>query len=328
MNNLFNAIPKSVLDKIGDMDLKIESENCLSAVNEVLSKTVLSGGKRLRPMLTYLMGNLFALGPNRLDIFAKAIEMVHGASLAHDDVVDNATQRRGAPSINIEESNKKAVLAGDFLLADVIHSLAHNGDLAIVKEMSRVIQDLAMGEWIQSDAIDNRSYTRELIERIAQYKTASVMSWCTWVGAHVSNAPLEIVEAAKELGRRTGLAFQLMDDTLDFSENSDKDFLLDVKNGVVNSVILEWLELNPVSYKKYKSGVNLEDLFGQQDFGEGIKQALNIVESRAREHMNVASDCLNAISLYQLSKGMTQAQLDERKAPVEFIMSFIIDRSH
>lgn len=324
MTNLFEAIPPSVLAKIGDMKLNIESENCLAAVDELLSKTVLSGGKRLRPMLSYLMGNLYGVELDKLDVYAKAIEMVHAASLAHDDVVDNATQRRGEPSINIEASNKKAVLAGDYLLADVIYSLSNAGDLVVVQEMSQVIQDLALGEWIQSDAIDQKSYTRELIEKIAQNKTASVMSWCTWIGAHVAMAPLEVANASRELGRRVGLAFQMMDDTLDFASTSEKDFLLDVKNGVVNSVILEWLELHPQKYEEYKNGADLETVWSE----DNIQAAVSKVEARAKDHMSVARECLSTISTYLKSQGVDDDTIMERKAPVEFIMSFIIDRNH
>ncbi|EQC49797.1 polyprenyl synthetase family protein [Bacteriovorax sp. DB6_IX] len=324
MTNFLEAIPGEILEKIGDMDLSIESESCHEAVSSVLAKTVLSGGKRLRPMLCFLMGRYFNIEINKLDPFAKSIEMVHAASLAHDDVVDNATQRRGEPSINIVSSNKRAVLAGDYLLADVIYTLSNQGDLKIVQEMSKVIQDLALGEWIQSDAIEQRAYTQELIERIAHYKTASVMSWCTWIGAYAAGAPESICEQAREFGHRVGLAFQMMDDTLDFASTSDKDFLLDVKNGVVNSVILEWLILHPSKYEAYKSGTSLESLWNE----DRIEEAVAIVEARAREHMNIAGNCLNSISEYLISQGMDKEEANKRMAPLEFIMSFIIDRNH
>src|SRR5690606_31879505 len=123
---------------------------------------VLLGGKRLRPLLTYLCGNFFGVKADALDVYAKAIEMVHAASLSHDDVVDGANTRRGKPSINAESSNKQAVLAGDYLLADVIVELTKQGDLTLVQEMSYVIQALAEGEWIQLDAAASRQYTREL----------------------------------------------------------------------------------------------------------------------------------------------------------------------
>jgi geranylgeranyl pyrophosphate synthase len=322
MSNIFEAIPPQILQKIGELELHIESDNCHQAIDELLSRTVLSGGKRLRPMLCFLIGHIYNLDLDKLDPFAKAIEMVHAASLAHDDVVDNATQRRGEDSINIVASNKKAVLSGDYLLADVIYSLAEQNDLKIVQEMSTVIKDLALGEWIQSDAIEQRSYTQEMIEKIAHYKTASVMSWCTWLPSHVCGCPQEVQESSRELGRRVGLAFQLMDDTLDFKSTSEKDYLLDVKNGVVNSVILEWLELNPQKFEDYKNGESLESLWDEKN----LEQAVNTIKTKAAEHMNVARQCLDHITQYLEQQG--HDSLTERKAPLEFIMSFIINRNH
>jgi len=322
MASFFESVPQSVLDKIDSLELSVEGTNCLEAISSLLEKTVLSGGKRLRPMLTFMMGELFFQESSAVVECAKAIEMVHGASLAHDDVVDNATQRRGEPSINIVSSNKSAVLAGDYLLADVISRLAYLGDIEIIRQMSDVIKELALGEWIQSDAIEERSYSRELIEKIAQHKTASVMSFCTWAPAHISKAPLEIVKASHEFGRRLGLAFQLMDDTLDYQEHSQKDVLLDVKNNIVNSVVLEWLELNPESFSKYKSGTDLIDLWNE----EKLSEAISVVRSRALAHMDQARGCLATIASYLESQGHPTSEVTRRLAPLNFIIDFIISR--
>lgn len=325
MTNFFDVIPNSVLNKLEVLDLSIENSNsCTMAVNEALAKTVLAGGKRLRPMLTYLVAELFGVQDKRVNEAARAIEMVHGASLAHDDVIDNATQRRGMPSINIVESNKKAVLAGDYLLSEVIFRLASIGDLKIIQEMSEVIKDLSVGEWVQSDAIIDRNYSVELIEKIAQYKTASVMSFCTWSPAHIASAPLNIVNDSKEMGRRIGLAFQLMDDTLDFSENSDKDALLDVKNNIVNSVILEWLELNPEKFKAYKNGEDLINLWSE----ENLVTAVSNIKERAENHMNVAMECLINIQNYLISSGLEESKVEQKLVPLTFIMNFILNRDH
>lgn len=323
MTSFFEAIPESILNKIDSLDLNIESSNCSVAVNEALAKTVLSGGKRLRPMITYLFAELFFIDNEAVNMAASSIEMVHGASLAHDDVVDNATQRRGAPSINIVESNKKAVLAGDYLLAQVIYNLAKLGDTKLIEQMSLVIKDLALGEWIQSDAILNRTYSNSLIEQIAHYKTASVMSFCSWAPAHIAKAPLEICEAANEFGRRLGLAFQMMDDTLDFSANSDKDALLDVHNNIVNSVILQWLELNPAKFDKYKAGINLIELWSE----DNLNEAVAAVKNKAQAHMDIARHCLSTIKTYlNETKVSAPSMIDEKLVPIEFVIDFIINR--
>ncbi len=320
MTEFLTQIPESVLHKCGELELNIESQNCHKAIDDILARTVLSGGKRLRPMLTYLSARIFFSDIERLDPFAKAIEMVHAASLAHDDVVDNATKRRGEDSINIVSSNKRAVLAGDYLLADVIYTLAHKGDIKIVQEMSKVIEDLALGEWIQSDAIEKRNYSRELIEKIAQYKTASVMSWCTWIAAYLAGVGPSTQDSARELGRRIGLAFQLMDDTLDFNEDSQKDQLLDIQNGIVNSVTLEWLHLNPELLKSYQEGSELIDLWTEDNLSN-IDQALKQVTTMAHEHMRVAKTCLN-----QMVESSELENALELSSPLNFLMDFILKR--
>ena len=154
-------IPHDILKRLGDLSVDARSESCRREINDLLQQTVLIGGKRLRPLLTFLMGQFFGLDLDACELPARAIEQVHAASLSHDDVVDNASTRRGKPSINVVASNKKAVLAGDYLLANVIVDLATLNRPDVVSEMAQVIRDLAEGEWLQLDAAQNRAYTRE-----------------------------------------------------------------------------------------------------------------------------------------------------------------------
>jgi len=107
------TIPPRIFQSIQSLDFDLENWEKNPRIGGVLSKTVLSGGKRLRPLLTFLMGDLFDVPHEHLARFAKVVEMVHASTLAHDDVIDNADVRRGNPSINMIASNKKAVLAGD-----------------------------------------------------------------------------------------------------------------------------------------------------------------------------------------------------------------------
>lgn len=324
MSNFFDSIPQSVVDKVDGLKLDITDASCNEEVKELLGRTVLSGGKRLRPLLTYMFAELFDLDSKAVNECAASIEMVHAASLAHDDVVDNATQRRGEPSINIVASNKKAVLSGDYLLSDVISRLATLGDLKILQNMSSVIKELAIGEWLQSDAIITRDYSREFILKIAQHKTASVMSFCTWAPAHLSGSTQNVVDAAYDLGRNLGLAFQLMDDTLDFSDDSQKDLLLDIDNNIVNSVILEWLLDNPTKFSDYKAGTDLKKLW----VDVSVEKYVDLIKNRAISHIEAAHNCLNIISSYlEDTKGMDSKDLDEKTRPIKYIMSFIINRN-
>ncbi|MFT6545685.1 MAG: octaprenyl-diphosphate synthase, partial [Bacteriovoracaceae bacterium] len=223
LETFLQEIPAQALGKAQDINLDIPYEKCNEEINHLLGKTVLLGGKRLRPLLTYLMGRFFGVDDEKLDACAQSIEMVHAASLAHDDVVDNASTRRGRDSINAASSNKHAVLAGDYLLASVIMNLCKQDMPILVSEMSRVIMDLAEGEWIQLEAIDKKNYSVELIRNIALKKTASVMSWCAVSPAILSHQSEEVISLARDFGVHLGLGFQLMDDTLDFGGASQKD---------------------------------------------------------------------------------------------------------
>lgn len=324
MNEFFESIPPHLLEKSIGIDLEITSENCLDAVKDALNKTVLAGGKRLRPMLTYLMADFFNCHDKKdITLCARAIEMVHASSLAHDDVIDGATQRRGNPSINVETSNKKAVLAGDYLLADVILSLSGIGSIRVLQTMSQVIQDLAIGEWIQLDALESRRYTKEIIERIAFHKTASVMGWCCWAGAYFGEEDEELANKAARFGHLLGIAFQMIDDTLDFSDGESlKDAHLDLEANLVNSVVFDYLSNNPTCMEAYQNGGNLVDIIDLNNVNESVENIRNEAHALVEE----SSDILHEIRESLILRGHNKERLAETIRPLELIGGFILNR--
>jgi geranylgeranyl pyrophosphate synthase len=293
--SLLPQIPKDLLDEVGKVHIQAPSRNCESAVAQLLENTVLLGGKRLRPLLTYLMADLFNLSRDEISLYANAIEWVHSASLAHDDVIDMATTRRGRPSINCVAGNKKSILAGDYLLGHTIKKLSARGNLDLVLEMSKIIEQLALGEWLQSDAAIDRTYSREIITQIAHNKTASVMSWCCVAPAILVDLPLEIVEKCRELGVHLGLAFQLKDDILDFSGGAYKDQGLDLKNGVVNSVLFELFMEHPSLYQQFQAGADSSDII-QMIEKLSLTNAISSVQKVVDEHIRDAFEAVSVIS--------------------------------
>ena len=294
ITDFLDSIPTNILDRSKKLDLQIRSVSANSAIDDVLGRTVLRGGKRLRPLLTFLMGNLLKIDLDILTPFARATELVHAASLSHDDVIDNATIRRGAPSINILASNKKAVLAGDYLLSSVIVDLCSTGELMLVNEMSLVIKDLSEGEWLQVDLVSNREYTRELIREIALKKTSSVMSYCTVAPAILAKLPKDIQNICRQFGISLGLAFQLIDDTLDYSTDSQKDQELDLKNGIVNAVVFELLNERPDLMIRFKSGEDLTGLFNSEDTMHPVEK----ISTEAHNHLENARQSLCELEGY------------------------------
>lgn len=326
ISDFLDSIPSHILARSKNLDLKVRSVNAHQAIDEVLSRTVLRGGKRLRPLLAFLMGNLFKVDLDALTPFARASELVHAASLSHDDVIDNASVRRGAPSINILASNKKAVLAGDYLLSSVIVDLCSTGELGLVNEMSLVIKDLSEGEWLQLDLIDSRDYSRELIREIALKKTSSVMSYCTVAPALLAKMPLEIQKICRNFGISLGLAFQLIDDTLDYSGNSLKDQELDLKNGIVNAVVFELLDTRVDLFSRFKKGEDLTELLKNEDIAPSVK----IISDEALAHLEDARLGLCSLGEY-LSKTIykdSQSDLDLALEHLQLIISYMALRQN
>ncbi|MFT6069079.1 MAG: octaprenyl-diphosphate synthase [Bacteriovoracaceae bacterium] len=318
LETFLQEIPAQALGKAQDINLDIPYEKCNEEINHLLGKTVLLGGKRLRPLLTYLMGRFFGVDDEKLDACAQSIEMVHAASLAHDDVVDNASTRRGRDSINAASSNKHAVLAGDYLLASVIMNLCKQDMPILVSEMSRVIMDLAEGEWIQLEAIDKKNYSVELIRNIALKKTASVMSWCAVSPAILSHQSEEVISLARDFGVHLGLGFQLMDDTLDFGGASQKDANLDLENGVISAVYFEWLQNNPSKFEAFKNGESFKDVFT----GEGIDQAIASIKSQAHANLDRADEILHELAR-KVKTEKSFEELEKDLKPLSFILRFI-----
>lgn len=320
---LWEALPSEVLIALSEIDFGASVDSAKPAIAELLNRTVLEGGKRLRPLLTLLVGHLLNVPLKQIVPLARAIEQVHAASLAHDDVVDNATTRRGKDSINQQASNKRAVLAGDYLLADVIVNLTRTGNLELVREMSEVISALSKGEWLQLDALEKREYSDKILEEIFRCKTASVMSWCCLAPAVFDHRSRKIIELLRRFGDHLGIAFQMMDDALDFSSNSQKDQMLDIENNQVNAVTLEFLNVETALFDEYRRGANLIDLVrGVELFGFA-----ELVKEKAQRHMEQAHALLNELAV-ELEIDLEDSSKNQRLLPLKLIMKMIISRQH
>jgi geranylgeranyl pyrophosphate synthase len=289
LSSIFTDFSPVLLKRVNSLKFNVDPVYGHKEIDKLLEATVLMGGKRLRPLLTFLMADFFQVQTDKVSVLAKTIEMVHAASLAHDDVIDQATMRRGQDSINIASSNKKAILAGDYLLAHVIVELSKLENTDLIKEMSLVIQSLAKGEWLQVKASEQREYSQQVINDIALCKTASVMSWCCLAPAIYAGKGQGFVETSREFGVSLGLAFQLIDDVIDFEKSSEKEQFIDLKNNLVNSVTYEWLSTHPRELEKFKNGENLIDLVDLST----MSISKETVRSRALSYLGKCRDLLD-----------------------------------
>lgn len=233
-----------------------------------------AGGKRLRPAIVLLLARATMddqeIMPKHRRL-AEITEMIHTASLVHDDVIDEAGLRRGVPTVHSSFGNRIAVLAGDFLFAQSSWYLANLDNLAVVKLLSEVIMDLAEGEIQQGlNRFDASLSINAYLEK-SYYKTASLIANSSKAAGLLSGVSTEMANHLYSYGRHIGLAFQIVDDILDFTASSDalgKPAGSDLKSGNLTAPVLYALEEKPF----------LEGLIEREFAQEGdLEQALSLI---------------------------------------------------
>ena len=234
--SLWNSLKKEL--HLLDEDVLHYPPPHIPELNQLLNGIWQSGGKKLRPSLVFLCARILNVTPEMIKPYARAAEMVHTATLLHDDVIDQANFRRGKPSTPQVYGNMRAVLSGDFLLAEVMRELNRLGNFEANCRLSETLAWMVEGEWLQNSIIGRTDVTAELSVTIAERKTASLLMWCCEVPGIIAHSPPEVLEKLKSYGRNLGLAFQLQDDALDFQENavSGKPRFQDLRQGLMNGV--------------------------------------------------------------------------------------------
>ncbi|MEM1350897.1 MAG: polyprenyl synthetase family protein [Pseudomonadota bacterium] len=185
-------------------------------IPEVTAHLVDAGGKRLRPMLTLAAAHLCGYpGPYHVHL-AATVEFIHTATLLHDDVVDESGQRRGRPTANLLWDNKSSVLVGDYLFSRSFQLMVETGSLRVLDILSNASATIAEGEVLQLTASQDLGTTEEIYMQVIRGKTAALFSAATEVGGVIAGAPEEHVKALFTYGDALGVAFQMVDDLLDF----------------------------------------------------------------------------------------------------------------
>jgi octaprenyl-diphosphate synthase len=175
-----------------------------------------SGGKRLRPALVLLSSRILGERPDEAVKIGAAVEMVHGASLLHDDVIDGTFLRRGQPTLNALQGNKFTVLLGDFLLCESLLAVSDLNRVVLVQVVSESVALMTLGQLLELAQQGNPMVTEPEYIKIIEGKTASLMSCACKLGALLSGANADQVAALGEFGLNLGIAFQIIDDILDF----------------------------------------------------------------------------------------------------------------
>jgi octaprenyl-diphosphate synthase len=190
-------------------------------IPEVTAHLVEAGGKRLRPMLTLAAARLCGYdGPYHVHL-AATVEFIHTATLLHDDVVDESAQRRGRPTANLLWDNKSSVLVGDYLFARSFQLMTETNNMRVLSILSNASAVIAEGEVLQLTAAQDLRTSEEIYLKVIRGKTAALFSAATEVGGVIAGAPEAQVRALFDYGDALGIAFQMVDDLLDYSGAAD-----------------------------------------------------------------------------------------------------------
>ncbi|WP_339608740.1 polyprenyl synthetase family protein [uncultured Roseivirga sp.] len=199
-------------------------------LDQIMSYIVKRKGKQMRPMFVFLAAGVTGKISDRTYRGASLIELLHTATLVHDDVVDDSNYRRDFFSINALWKNKIAVLVGDYLLSRGLLLSVDNEDFDFLKIVSRAVREMSEGELLQMAKARNLDITEDIYYDVIRQKTASLIASCCAVGATASNASQEDIDKMREFGLKVGMAFQIKDDLFDYgTEEVGKPLGIDIK---------------------------------------------------------------------------------------------------
>ncbi|MBP7693201.1 MAG: polyprenyl synthetase family protein [Anaerolineales bacterium] len=218
-----------------------------AALNQALEHLLAAGGKRVRPAVALLAAHLFQAPLTRSTALAAAVEMLHTATLVHDDLVDGSLLRRGHPTLNAQWSPAATVLAGDFLFARAAELASQAESVPVMSAFARTLMIIVNGELTQMFAGRGRASRPGYFDRIYG-KTASLFEVAALAPALLADAAAEEVEAMRTFGREAGMAFQIMDDVLDFTADAaqlGKPAGSDLRQGLITLPALCYLEAHP-----------------------------------------------------------------------------------
>lgn len=218
-----NEIQNSIKKELSGLNAIIEDTLRSSSplMQQVVQNFLRVKGKQIRPILVILSGKYFGADTDRVLHAGAAIELLHNASLIHDDVIDESRERRGRPTINRVWDNHIAVLVGDFFVSGALHCAEYTKDFRVITAMSSLGRALSLGEIEQIDNARSRSVDEDTYLEIIRKKTASLFCSCVEVGGYAAGAPEEQLRTLMKYAELLGLCFQIKDDIFDYFDNKE-----------------------------------------------------------------------------------------------------------
>ena len=304
INNSYFQLKNSVENKLISVEEKIKSKltSDVDLVQKMTDFHVDTGGKRLRALLTLGSAKICGYSKGTRDInLAACVELIHAATLMHDDVIDNGTVRRGKETLNKIWGNHSSVLIGDYLLSRCFEMMVEDGNLEVLKLLSSTSSKIAQGEVLQLQHNGEVDMLEETYLKIISAKTAELFAAATKVGGILSEVKTKEKEALEFYGRNLGLTFQIADDTLDynselklFGKKIGQDFY---EGKITLPIILLFQKITSNEKEKIK------DIFLKDDRNENelnyvislIKKydVINACYQKAQHYINIASNSLS-----------------------------------
>ncbi|KAF0218613.1 MAG: octaprenyl-diphosphate [Geobacteraceae bacterium] len=252
-----------------ELQFKEDLQSDVPLIRKVGEYVLSSGGKRIRPALLLLAAKLCGYQGDRHVPLASVIEFIHTATLLHDDVVDNANLRRGIASANTLWGNEASVLVGDFLFSKSFSLMVANGDLKVLQVLSNATTIIAEGEVLQLVCTSDLDLNEERYIEVVKCKTAILLSAACQAGAVLGKAFPEREDALRDFGMGLGIAFQLMDDTLDYvasEEQFGKSIGHDLEEGKITLPLIHTLKQCTPDERSKIADVIEKDLLEKEDF--------------------------------------------------------------
>ena len=307
INNSYFQLKESVEDKLLLVEEKIKSKltSDVELVQKMTDYHLDTGGKRLRALLTLGSAKMCGYLKGTRDInLAACVELIHAATLMHDDVIDNGSLRRGKKTLNKIWDNHSSVLVGDYLLSRCFEMMVEDGNIEVLKLLSSTSSKIAQGEILQLQHQGEIDMLEETYLKIISAKTAELFAASTKVGAILSDMKNKEKEALEFYGRNLGLTFQIADDTLDynselklFGKKIGKDFY---EGKVTLPIILLFQKVNNQEKEKLKNIFSKESR-DENDLNYSLSlikryEVIKLCYQKAQHYINLASNSLSVFN--------------------------------
>jgi octaprenyl-diphosphate synthase len=291
-------------------------------VNQIAHYIISAGGKRIRPALVLLFANAYGYQGTHHHSLAAIVEFIHTATLLHDDVVDESSLRRGRDTANALFGNAASVLVGDFLYSRAFQMMVTIGDMRVMQILADATNVIAEGEVLQLMNMHDPDVTEERYLQVIRSKTAKLFEAAAQLGTLIAGGSDAEVEAAAEYGRSVGTAFQLIDDVLDYSGNSDeigKNVGDDLREGKPTLPLIYLMQHGtPAQRELVRACIEQGDQQHFSDILEAITAsgALEYTKRAAQNAAQRASDSIATLSHSQFKESLLE------------LCAFAVDRNH